>query len=159
MMRRCKMVKDKEYEPTPLATGPLKLLQPPHPMHHQSEKCELQTAMIIERVIWNSLSPSLTSLPSGLFSATSEFFLSNSVMIPTSCFSDHAVLYATTGVLASSVIRRLNLLAPRILYYIGQKHLTGNLSLWCQTLPPSMKSAPKQLAPAIIFQLHLQWRL
>ena len=129
MMRRCKMVKDRESEPTPLATGPLKLLQPPHPMHHQSEKWELQRAMIIKRVVWNSLSPILTSLPSALSSATSEFFLSNSVAIPTSCFSDHAVLYATTRVWASSVVRRLNLLAPRILYYIGQKHLAGTSSL------------------------------
>ena len=159
MMRRCEMVKDKEYEPTPLATGPLKFLQPPHPMHHQSEKRVLQRAMINERVIWISLSPILTSLPSGLFSATSEFFLSNSVTIPTSCFSDHAVLYATTGVWASSVVRRLNLLAPRILYYIGQKHLAGTSSFRCQTLLLSMKSTPQQLALAIIFQLHLQWRL
>ena len=159
MMRRCKKVKDKEYEPTPLTTGPLKLLRPPHPMHHQSEKCELQRTMIIERVIWISLSPILTSLPFGLFSATSEFFLSNSVRIPTSCFSDPAVLHATTGVWASSVVRRLNLLVPSILYYIGQKHLAGTSSLRCQTLPPSMKSTPQQLALAIIFQLHLWWRL
>lgn len=83
-MKRWRMVKDKKSEPIPLATGPLNSLGPPHPMHYPSEKRKLQRAMIMEKSPGTPFCPFLTCLPSEPSSANSEFFLSNSVSIPTS---------------------------------------------------------------------------